>query len=720
MKKSRLLTAAVLSCVAGVFGMVTPVMAEHVTTLNEVIVTADRDQIKPVASGMVGTVETAGTLGTKDVLDMPVQQVTFSRKALDTFSQPNRSVMDTLSLSPSVTVSHGSYDSNINIRGFSAGGGSWILNGIPSMSHQMTMPDNFIENISVLSGPNIGVNGVGVFMSGSVGGTVSATTKKAYDKPNTDVKLSWASDSYFTQAVDVGRRFGDDNEWGIRVNAQNSNGDLAVDGVHDKKRDIYINIDHRAKRSKTNLFMGYDYDNVDGRSNTINLAGSLKHLPRLPRAKNNLSPKWSNDKYENYTFILNHEQYLSDDLTWFMNAGYRKEDYDSWLQQWSGRVLQDYEGNYKGTYTQMPVFHRYYYVNTGFKGNFWIGDWKNEWIASVDKTWFSRRRDNNVSAANKYSVTGNIYKNISSPKPPITYDPITKQYTTQMVGWTLMDTISSPDDKLHLTLGYHGHKVDTQHHDDKSASGRHDSSDATAPILALAYKFTPNFSFFADHMENFVEGSTVGAGYTNNGEMLAPSKTKQNEFGFKYKTGDFLSTLSFYEIKKASGMGVPNGDGTERYVLDGEEKHKGVEYSIAGDINDKLSVIWGIGYMDAKTTKTYKGRNNDRRVNCLPKWKTDLALVYKPADNWNITGRLSYTGSTLIRNTSSYASSIRMPSVTLFDLGVSYDTKIAGYDTTFSAYCYNLFDKHYWYGSGTNAIGLGAPRTYAVTMAMHF
>ena len=78
MKKSRLLTAAVLSCVAGVFGMATPVMAEHVTTLNEVIVTADRDQIKPVASGMVGTVETAGTLGTKDVLDMPCRQITLN------------------------------------------------------------------------------------------------------------------------------------------------------------------------------------------------------------------------------------------------------------------------------------------------------------------------------------------------------------------------------------------------------------------------------------------------------------------------------------------------------------------------------------------------------------------------------------------------------------------------------------------------------------------
>lgn len=52
--------------------------------------------------------------------------------------------MDTLSLSPSVTVTHGSLDTNIRIRGYSAGGGSWIMNGVPSMSHQMTMPTNYL------------------------------------------------------------------------------------------------------------------------------------------------------------------------------------------------------------------------------------------------------------------------------------------------------------------------------------------------------------------------------------------------------------------------------------------------------------------------------------------------------------------------------------------------------------------------------------------------
>ena len=73
--------------------------------LDEVIVTADRydadtAQLAPVASGMVGTKQNVGTLGSQDVLDTPFEQMTFTKKAMETFSQPQRSVMDVLSLSP--------------------------------------------------------------------------------------------------------------------------------------------------------------------------------------------------------------------------------------------------------------------------------------------------------------------------------------------------------------------------------------------------------------------------------------------------------------------------------------------------------------------------------------------------------------------------------------------------------------------------------------------
>ena len=58
---------------------------------------------------------------------------------------------------------------------------------------------------------------------------------------------------------------------------------------------------------------------------------------------------------------------------------------------------------------------------------------------------------------------------------------------------------------------------------------------------------------------------------------------------------------------------------------------------------------------------------------------------------------------------------IGISSITLLDLGASYDTKIAGYDATITAMCYNVFNKNYWYASGDNSVGLGAPRNFMVT-----
>ena len=716
MKKKKILVPILLSMTTICGGT----QSEAIWQLDEVNVVGERydadiAQVVPVASGLVGTIQEVGTLGKKDVLDVPFQQMTFTKQAMETFSHPGRSAMDVLSLSPSVRTTKGSMDTNLYIRGFSAGSGSWMLNGIPSMSHQMTMPTNYMDKIEVLSGPNIGINGVGIFMAGSIGGTVSATTKKAQDKPNFSTGLSWASDSYFIQSVDWGKRFGTDNEWGIRFNALNATGDMAVDGTRDYKRVFAINIDNRTEENKTNIFFSYDYDDQYGRSNTIGL-GSLPRLPKTPKNTNNLSPKWSNDKYENTTFILNREQYLNKNLTWFANFGWRWEKYSSWLQQWSGRVLQDMDGNYKGTYTQMPVFHHYTYVNTGVKGNFMLGDWHNEWIASIDFTRFSRYRDNNVTSANKYPIVGNIYTGRSSKKPSVVWDPITHNFNSIMRGWTVVNTISSPNKKLHLTFGYHGHEVDNTNYVNNSRV----KSDAKAPILGLTYKFTPKMVFYASHMENFVEGKAVGNRYTNRGDILPPTKTKQNEFGLKFKNGMVLNTLSFYEIKKENGMAVPNSDGTETYKLDGQQKNKGIEFSSAGSFGKKWSYILGVAYMNSKQMKTYKGLNDGRSVDAMPKWTTDLSLIYKPDDNLRLIGRLEYVGNSLIRNTNSYTKSLEIAGQTILDLGVSWDTRFGKHPVTLSAWCYNLLDKEYWYASGGNNIGLGAPGAFAISAKVNF
>ena len=331
--------------------------------LSEVVVEAERGNL---AGGMMQTRQKVGMfLGEKDTLDVPLHEVTFTKEALDIYSQPGRGMLDTLALDPAVRASHGSMDTSVSIRGLSSHGMKWTLNGVPGMSHQMQMPYNFVDTVSVIAGPSIGITGMSTSMSTQSGGVVNMVSKKAQAEPNADLKLGWSTNNYLTQSIDVGQRFGKNKEYGIRINAMNASGDLSVEGTHDLQRNVYINLDRVGKHSNTNLLAGYDYDNEDGRSNTINLAGNMNSLPGVPNNKKNLSPTWSNDTYKNWTAVLNHEQKFADNMSYFVNAGWHKEDYTSWLQQWSGRALVDDKGNYKGTYTQMPVYHSTHYFGSG-------------------------------------------------------------------------------------------------------------------------------------------------------------------------------------------------------------------------------------------------------------------------------------------------------------------------------------------------------------------
>lgn len=285
-----------------------------------------------------------------------------------------------------------------------------------------------------------------------------------------------------------------------------------------------------------------------------------------------------------------------------------------------------------------------------------------------------------------------------------------------------MDTITTPDKKVELTLGMHGHRVETTNYDNGSSSGLRRISDATSPVAAIVYKASPNLSFYADHTETFTEGSAVGTNYNNDGAMLPPTKTKQNEIGMKVKSGNLLHTLSLFDITQENAIDIPVLEGPKYQVraLDGEERHRGIEYSVVGSLNKKWDAIFGVSYLHAYQNKTQGGANDGRVVSGIPRLSGDLALIYKPDDSWNITGRINYTGTTSIRETSSYAAPIDIPSATILDLGASYKTKWGNNPVTISAMCYNVFDRDYWYAAGSNSIGLGAPRTFMVSAKFDF
>ncbi len=708
MKRIRLLSIAVLAALTGSFAA--PCSYAEVSQLDEVVVEAERyrrsgNESVVVPLGVVADqVQSVGLLGNKDALETPYSSMTLTHKDLEYFGSPEKGVTDMLTLNPSVRDSSSSLYNDIAIRGFRINGHQMYINGIPGLLDQQRSNDIFVDKATVISGPNLGITGTPI--SNAVGGTVDFQSKRAHEKGNFDLTLSYQGGESFREIVDIGRRFGDDQRWGVRVMADNMDGDTAIKGENIKQRDFFVNIDQKTTQSKSNLLVGYNYVNQHGSPYSFSFDTHLSRLPKAPEAGRTYKPEWSYNEYDNWIVAFNHEQKLSDHVTAFVNAGYHREDWFGYIDG-TPRILNE-NGDFSISLTNYPLALTKKYLGIGIKGQFELGSTKHEYLVNVDKNWYNYwlSQEKSFGTGGVYKVTGNIYQDNSWLSPIITHGRPAKYMDERITGWHVTDTISMLDDRLSFMLGVHGHKVT-----ESRVNQQERSYDAVCPTYAVNYKITPEFSIYASHSETFNSGTMVSTtmGYANAGELLDPNKAKQNEFGFKYKGSRLLHTLSFYALKQAN-YNVETINGLKYYREYGEQDDKGIEYSIAGAIGKKLDIIGGVAYMNAKQALTGKP------VNGAAKWSATLGMVYRPNESWNVIGRAQYMGTAPIMN-----EKLTVPSHVVFDFGAVYDTKIHETPVTLQAMLYNAFNKNYWLAvsSNSDAVRLGSPRTIVLSATMH-
>ena len=227
--------------------------------LDTMLVEAQRDSLP---GGFVSREGNMGRLGNKDVMDVPFTQTSFSEKTIKTFNDPSAQLTGVLVNTPSVKSSSYTLYNDFSIRGLKMTGYNLYVNGVPGMYTQSTIPTDFAERVEIISGPAMSFNGTTTRQS--AGGLVNMYTKRAGDEDITRYTQTFSGDSSFGERLDVSRRFGRNDEWGIRINAENTQG-KELSGVNEKltNRDVFINIDHHDENSKTNLFGGYSYSKLD-------------------------------------------------------------------------------------------------------------------------------------------------------------------------------------------------------------------------------------------------------------------------------------------------------------------------------------------------------------------------------------------------------------------------------------------------------------------------
>jgi len=251
----------------------------------------------------------------------------------------------------------------------------YYINGIPNMFNQTrSIPAYILSSVDIVSGPNTVLNGATFSNNGTNGtdapaGLLNGTTKRAAADPVTRYTQRFSGRSTWTEDLDLGRRFGKNNEWGIRVNAHNEDGGLSIKGADVRDKSIYINLDHQDAKSMTNIFGGYYDWKVNGGQRWLSASGVTKgNLAEAPNGKTDLSFDGQTKYNHGMLFTLNHIQKFSDKWSGFINGGYghyseHKNDPNSGSLtlgdngKLSGK-FRDYVSDSKSSYWQVGVSNK--------------------------------------------------------------------------------------------------------------------------------------------------------------------------------------------------------------------------------------------------------------------------------------------------------------------------------------------------------------------------
>lgn len=209
------------------------------------------------------------------------------KKTIMTFYDPNQPLNGTLANTPSIRIGSTSpMYTDFSMRGVNMNASHYYINGIPNMFNQTrSIPAYILSSVDIVSGPNTVLNGATFSNNGTNGtdapaGLLNGTTKRAAADPVTRYTQRFSGRSTWTEDLDLGRRFGKNNEWGIRVNAHNEDGGLSIKGADVRDKSIYINLDHQDAKSMTNIFGGYYDWKVNGGQRWLSASGtgSLKYF----------------------------------------------------------------------------------------------------------------------------------------------------------------------------------------------------------------------------------------------------------------------------------------------------------------------------------------------------------------------------------------------------------------------------------------------------------
>jgi len=704
------------------FTLSIPISCVHAEMINEtnlsqassqqlptIKVQAQKDKNTALA-GQISSQNNLGFLGDKEFIDTPFSTIGYTDQYID--NQQAKDITDVIAKTdPSVFTNgaSGGWSENYYIRGFTSSTSDMSMNGMFGITpFYRTSPEMF-ERIEVLKGPSALLNGMPP--AGSVGGVVNLVTKHADDLPLNRFTATYMSDSQFGGHLDLGRRFGQDKEFGVRFNSVYRDGTGATKRQDKKTQQFSLGLDWRGENARITADLYSAKDRVEGVNRGINLASGLG-IPKPPKPDTLLNPDWSFVETKDKGAMIRGEYEINDQLMAYAGYGQSKTDY-KYNGAMSATVL-DQQGTLETKIGQLAFDLEKKSADAGLKGNFHTGSVVHQWVANV--TYYEHDQNDygvrNVAGAERVT---NLYDPVWGKPVPFNTPPISRS-SSRLSSYGIANTLSFAHEKVQLTLGVRQQDVVSESFDISTGKrmSRYDKS-ATTPGAAILFKATNYLSLYANYIEGLSQGTTAPYTAVNAGEVFAPFKTKQKELGLKVALEQFSNTLSIFEIEKPSSYTDPV---THIFTADGEQRNRGIEWSFLATPVEHIRLIGGLAYIEPELTKTAGGKNQGNTATGVAKQQAKLGLEWDTpmVQGLTLTGNATAVSKQYINQENTLFVSGR----TLFDLGARYQLELAQRPLSIRASVNNVTNKAYWGMPQLSSLVLGAPRTYMLSVSLDF
>ncbi len=716
-KTSITLLRHTIACAFGIPALGIPLITHAQTGITQLTpimaATSDDGLSAPYAGGQIARGGGLGVLGNSDVMDTPFSITNYTSQLLS--DQQARTLADVVVNESSVRVmtSTGSFSEDFQIRGFNVNSGDVGLNGLYGLASSNRMPTAIMERVEVLKGP--GTLMYGISPSGNIGGNINIVTKRAQDEPITRLTTSYESKSIFGTQLDVGRRFGDDRQWGVRFNGVYRNGKTSLDDGRQKLAVGALSLDYRSPRLRWSLDAYSQREKVDNFRAQNGFHPDTPEIPSAPSGHRSIYSGADLDIHDS-TAATRLEYDVSDRLMVYAAAGYHYGASEQDFPSARATDAVDALGNFRVINSWYDAYSRNKTGEIGARAKFDTFGVKHllTMSGSVLKT---EAGSFYLSAPLGETIDSNIYDPVHLiPMTGDRMDP-DKDSETTLSSLSLTDTLSFADDRILLTGGLRRQQVRSKNFDAMGAVTSSYNESATSPLVGIVVRPLENVSVYGNFTSGLTPGSTAPATAANAGEVFAPYKSKQYEAGVKVDWGRLITTVSVFQIDRPNAITDPD---TNVFSYDGEQRNRGLELSAAGEAMPGLRVMASATFYNSKLRRTAGGINQGNHASGVPRRTFNLAA------DWDVSGvpGLSVGGRVIHTSATPYdaENTLTLPSWTRYDLSARYRTTVMGKPVTFRASVENVFNKKYWLSSSTRltVATAAAPRTALLSAEMEF